>query len=505
MISTGSADGPFSRPQEYRDNILRSFLAAPHQWPGRSYVVVFPTKFCPVGCSHCYFASPKPGKSPAAPDTALSEQDVQVVLRFLAEADTELLQITGGGEPLLESARVLQLIEGSPSSRIDLNTSGAPLSSPSKAQDLIERMFAAVRARRCGGTVYFRLSVDEFHVQRIGTRAIDTVLGVFRRNYHRYARERFFLRFHTLFEDQTVPRLIARFGPEIGKVECAPLWRYHVPTRLHFIGDVDFEVTYGVRMLSDAEPRMTDHERVARAVDWFAVIRQPKPGLFLDSEGRPGLCLIIHEDGSVELWNTTPTDTVQNIRTHRFHEVRRSIMTDVIQVAAMEKTLLHVDSILEEVNPLALRRARAIGSADSYSRRSLVEARDRLYVSLRLLQGYIAEGMGSRIDMQSLDPVVRDALQLSPAELRHLHFQSRHDIVEEHLRDSNVTARQLARLYRSVELGHYTVEPGEMRERVRVSSRLTQAVKAEFLELARAASAPPELQGIPTSAGPDAC
>jgi hypothetical protein len=477
----GSVRDLFANPQRYRQNIIRCFRDQTARWSGPLYVVVFPTRFCPVGCAHCYFASPKPGDIPAGGDTILGQAQVRAVARFVRGGPTEMLQITGGGEPLLELESTLELIRTATSQRLDLNTSGVTLVSPRKAEEVIGQLFTAHRASRCGAPFNFRLSFDEFHREKMGTRAITNVISVFRKRHTQYRDAGFNLRLHSLLDgDTAVPDLLSSMAPDMAQVEHGHPYGvpYSVPTRVWFSDGSGFDITYAGQMYADLRPNLHDVEKTEKNVKRFDLLRMRNPGLFVGSSGSPGLCLVIHEDGVVELWNTTPKDTLCNIRTHGVDEVRRSVLTDPIQVATLEKTNLYINDLIDEVNPLANRRAKATGSATLFNKLALGEARDRLYVSLRILQDYLAEGLEDRVDMENLAPDVKAALRLSPAELQRLYAESGFDIVAETLADPAVTAQGLRDLLDCVERGLYAVKKEEVMGRIRGAPHLPDAVKS---------------------------
>jgi hypothetical protein len=233
-------------------------------------------------------------------------------------------------------------------------------------------------------------------------------------------------------------------------------------------------------MLANAKPDMSRISEIDRAVQVYDRLTMPKPGLYLNSDGRKGLCFIIHEDGSVELWNTALSDNMPNVRTHTFTEVKNSVFSDVIQVAALENGYPYIHSLLKEVNPLAIRRAKAIGSAANFNVNAFAEAKDRLYVSMRVIQDFLAAGRVDAVEVRRLDPIVQSAILLSQQELKNLYTKSNHGIVDQYLDDPKVTVQKLVQLYHLFELGHYGASPDAMVEKVRTSDTLAESAKAQF-------------------------
>lgn len=481
--SRGAFEQLFACPQRYRDNILRTYQFDQGGWGGQSYVVVYPTKFCPVGCEHCYFASPKPTNKSA--DSRLNGDDARIISSFLDQANTEFLQITGAGEPLLELNTVLNLIRKSHAKRIDIHTSAVIFNSIIKATEVLEKLFAAFQFSRNDGRLTFRISIDEFHIAKINDKATKNAIAAFRQNYAKYTEAGFYIKLHSLVEDDSISQLLAQFKSETTKIDYESKNEYGtsfsnpLPTKVTFQDRSVIHVDYAHRMLANATPDMNRVSEVEKAVQVYDRLTMPKPGLFLNQDGQKGLCFIIHEDGNVELWNTALCDNMPNVRTHSFKEVKNSVFSDVIQVAALENGYPYVHSLLKEVNPLAIRRAKAIGSAANFNVNTFVEAKDRLYVSIRVIQDFLAAG---RVDAETrlLDPIIQSAIELPQQNLKNLYFESNYGIIDQYLDDPNVTVQNLVQLYKQFELGHFGASSDTLVDKIRTSGTVDESTKAQF-------------------------
>lgn len=462
----------FLKPQFFRDDILANLLLPRTGWRGRSYVVVFPTKYCPVACKHCYFASSMPGRNDEG--GSLGAADIERVKQFVFDADTELLQITGGGEPLLQMQSVLELIGQGRARRMLLNTSGLFASSPTRAADTIERIFSAFAVNPYCGKFIFRLSVDEFHLETVKPAKLLNVVSHFRRNFQRYEAANFTLKLHTLAGDRAVEWLLQPLADEVLRLE---------PTEVVFHDGTACAIGHAPRMMSQARPDLFNLEETRHALDVFDEVRDPTPGAFIDDNLDLGLCFLIHEDGDVELWNTAPADNVANVRSHDFAAVRHSVLGDVIQLGALDHTAPYIEALVAEVDPLSLRRAKSIGSATFLNRRMFAEARLRLYVSLRVIQDYLADGSLGQAQLEQLQADTRAALRLPGEQLRRLYRESGFDIVEQQLNQPDPSPSELIDLYQRLKLGHFDVAPTAMVERVRGATTLREQVRRDFLAM----------------------
>lgn len=477
-----AVDNPFMDPQRYRNDIRRNVRFSQRDWNGECYMTISPTRYCPVGCDHCYFASPKPGRV-ADPNSHLSGGDIEILRGLLDQAPAELLQITGGGEPLLELEKITELIRASKANRIDINTSSVTANTIDKAVEIIDGLFTAFVNRPGSGCFWYRLSVDEYHLQKIKDRAIKNTIAVFRRNHGRYYQAKFRLRLHSIIGDESIPQLLQQFGAEIRHIEYEEVFGTTLPTKVLFRDGAIIYADYSLRMYSDTMPNLHDTAQVAKAIAAYDRLRIPNPGKHVDRHNRNGLCFVTHEDTTIELWNTALPDNVPSIRTHNLQQIRDSVFGDVIQVASLDNTALYVESFLDEVNPLAVRRAKVIGSATLFNRRAFVQAKDRLYVSIRVIQDYIERAMLTSAATESLHATTRALLALPQEKLGALYFASSFDVLEQHLRDPGATCQQLWLLHRSLELGHHDIDPDAMIKRVRSAETLAPEVKCEFLHL----------------------
>ncbi|MBX3726184.1 MAG: hypothetical protein KF823_09725 [Xanthomonadales bacterium] len=477
---------PFDTPQLARDNITGAFQFSINQWSGRPYVVVIPTRYCPVGCAHCYFASPKPGRSPEA-GSILAVTDVQLLTRFLNDANVGLLQLSGGGEPLLELESVCELLAHTRAYRAAITTSAVMAKTDAKATQLLDQLCAAFASSPSEGELIFRLSVDEFHTERIRDTAVQSVIQAFRAGYPRYRDQSMRLKLHSIMGDKSIDKLLDQLADEVADVQSEVVFGEERPTRIVLKDRSEILADYSLRMYADTLPDLNDTAANQRAVAAYEALRIPTPAQYIDEDGNPALCLIVQETGEVELWNTTPPDRQVTLRTHDYIAARKAYSSDIIQVAALQRGARFVEEILSEVNPRAVTRAKVIGSAISFNKNMLVQGKDRLYVTVRLVQEYLVEGRLTSDDLKSLDSISIELVGAPVARLQDMYRSASSDILSETLDRPDLHLKHLVDLFKQVRRGHFAVDEEEMVTRVHRAA-IADETKAAFIQSVQVAA-----------------
>src|SRR3990167_1578605 len=116
----------FQTPNKYRKFILDSknlVSSNGEAYSGKSFICLFLTRFCGVGCPFCFFKSPPNKGTPDIRDS-FTEEGVDHFIQFANDANVGYLQISGGGEPFLKKRALLKCISEVNADRIMLVTSG---------------------------------------------------------------------------------------------------------------------------------------------------------------------------------------------------------------------------------------------------------------------------------------------------------------------------------------------------------------------------------------------
>lgn len=94
----------FNSPAVYRRVILEAPNLVRYDtkcYQGKSFICLFLTRFCGVGCPFCFFKSP-PNKGISDIRDSFTEEGVDKFIQFANEANVGYLQISGGGESFLK-------------------------------------------------------------------------------------------------------------------------------------------------------------------------------------------------------------------------------------------------------------------------------------------------------------------------------------------------------------------------------------------------------------------
>ncbi len=134
------------------------------------------TKYCSVGCGHCKYNAPLPHHSRKRDNMVLSEKQIAFCVDFTKESEINRIVITGGGEPTHELDGVCALIERADVSEVALYTAGQWGSESRECQEHLERFANSLSASKSEKTLQIRLSVDDFHAERIGVRPIARIV-----------------------------------------------------------------------------------------------------------------------------------------------------------------------------------------------------------------------------------------------------------------------------------------------------------------------------------------
>lgn len=471
----------FESPQKYRDLIReRINIPLPDALTKNAEFYVFPTKFCPVGCGHCYFASPRQGSKPLSSPFVLSDKALTNFTDLVARGGARQLTITGGGDPMLEPARVAYITRNSRAERFSMHTSGFWATNAKRTRELIDQVYRAFTQNGASG-FRFRISIDQHH-KKVPPKNLLNIVDTFSSNASTYKARGFGLAFHSIYGDPVIQNFAAslKSAGVAERVEYSKASHPDHPTKIVIKGGLEIEVDYSPLMPANPAPEMNDALKIEESVAQFDAGRAPYPALSANRSGEEKACMCVYENGTVELWNSGAPDNLANIYRHTPEEVLRSF-GDVIYNASVEKGAIYVESLINEVDPWSVKRAKAIASATLFNKNALAESKTRLYVSIRIIQDKIAEGTLASGVAEKLPSELRKLIASSRGDLQAFYRRSRQTIVEDTLAEPGVEVERLVDLYDAIKKGHYrgvTVE--RMKESVAADTRISPRAKKLF-------------------------
>ena len=475
--SASSAVNVFSSPQTYRQALIQEMSQPPRADLFRALnVYVFPTKFCPVGCAHCYFQSPRPDGRPGS--NAFTDETVSKLTDLFSAAGVGKLVVTGGGDPLMNRTATLRLLRESKATQLVLHTSGFWGTTPEAAERILSDIFTAFEENKQASQCTLRLSVDEFHAA-VPDHSLLNVIEAYLARTAEFSSRGFDLAIHTIEGDRRfrgfAADIAARHGGALRQTDSGAVESVELPN------GVRIAVTNAPLMPANAMPDMRDSARVDASVQAFDRGRVPHPAIVTTSDGDKKAVLVVHEDGASEIWNSGPPDHLPNINTlskEKFLEA----FGELIYSASMARGALYIESLTEEADPHAVRRAKSIASATYFNKNLLAEAGTRLYVSIRIIQDRLASGeLTWDGALNRLPPELQRAIRLPREDLVELLRQSERSIIDDYLEDPAMTVEKLAELESVLRLGHFSADVNALRRKVETASILSPAVKAAYL------------------------
>jgi len=495
-VAIATARRAFSNPQPLRDQILR-FLRisepATEDFKNRPTIYVFPTKLCPVGCSFCYFSSDMKGKRTR--ENAFDDEGVERFIRFTEDANPASIVVSGGGDPFVELEKLLRMIAGAKAHRIDLVTSGFWGRDYGKAQQIVEKVFAAAQKNPHKPQIRLRLSIDEYHRVKAPLEIHANMLQIFSepKNMNRYADGKFTVMFHSVRKDKALTDLEDILAKQSG---------IRVTSRGN-IDDVSSEMTLSNGLIipvrrvdvynSNTEIDLNDLNDAAVRKNFAAYTaknsyKATRPdgrvmmGMQRNVLGQDALDFLLSYDGLMEVWASSMPDHKSSLYDETYADFRHKALSDVITLAFLEKGMQYIRDIAYEVNPIAFDRALAVNIPDWFARIAFEEAKTRLYVTIRILQDYLAEGRVEKSEYDGWPENVKELVSLTESELAHFYEESDFNIVYQYLDSRDTTPKALIDLYQRIKLNHYDVTPEVAREIILASNKISVAAKLEFLQ-----------------------
>lgn len=439
---------PFEDPRAWRKRINNAVDIAPTvSFTRRGFICALITSRCHIGCEHCMFASNmSEGRSHI---NTMTPGRVQKLLKLVEDSNTGSLLVSGGGEGFLELKLMYQIIEGSTADVTWIVSSGFWANTMKNAHRIINNCYSAhVRGndRNPDRETIIRISLDKHHVDRIGNVKdpfgyIRRIIEIFERDYANSPR--FSLLLHSLKGEEVLVRSLAgELGALIKdnfniKYSDAKITDSAMLIRLP--SGFEFPVTFAKQLLSDIAVDLSNKELLAKRVNiWETdayVNEQDLTGLQVHDDGYGNDMLVVYDGRVAGGWQCEMPDVRINVDDHDYSEIMRRTITDPGVLATLEKGQRYRFRVLEEANPKACIRAKAVNIRDYTSPTLLEEDRDKLYYTIRAIQDYRKEGR-LKYNKAALTPDIHNIISATPAKLRDWYDESRHDIVVQ-FRESN--------------------------------------------------------------------
>lgn len=392
-----------------------------------SVAYFWPTKYCPIGCEHCMYASPKPRDIDKR--MILNSDAVDSFIQITHEAQLESLVVSGGGEPMLEVPTVLRLIENANYKYFEIITGAHWAASERLTKNTFAQVQNAISNRRnttgISPDFCFRVSIDNYHQAIVKLPWLVRMVDILREDAIRSPEDRQYpdirLFFRTLLiEDDTIDEFAKLLGAKLGGMNSYVRKLIFSDDKSHGIDSLNvfYKDMRFIGRARDADAlKLTEFDQY---FDSYAQAEQDvrlgmtylKPGS--KGEALNGINVFVTYDGTMMPYGGV-SDVTSNIYFESYDEFQARILKDVISRTLLFKGLDTVRRIAEEVDPNLIDRIRRKNWIASVADESLDTPEKRLYISLRLLQKQIATG---EVTIDDLPDYLRDLTGISPEQLK---------------------------------------------------------------------------------------
>lgn len=372
----------------------------------------------------------------------MTPERVQSLLKLVEESNTGYLLVSGGGEGFLELPLIYQIIEGSTADVTWIVSSGFWANTKRSTRHIINNCYAAhVRgnARNPDRETIIRISVDKHHIDRIGKSQdpfayIRRIIQIFEQDYAKSPR--FSLLLHAIKGEEN---LVKKLAKELSASIQNNFYMKHSDAKitesamlLHLPSGFELPVTFAKLLLSDISVDLRDKKLLAKRINiWETdayVNEQDRTGLQVHGGGYGNDMLVIYDGRVAGGWQCEMPDIPINVDDHDYTEIMRRTLSDPGVLATLEKGQRYRFKIIEEVDPKACTRAKAVNVRDYTSPTLLEEDRDKLYYTIRAIQDYREEGR-LKYNEKTVMPEILSIINAMPEQLRDWHHESNYDIV----------------------------------------------------------------------------
>ena len=395
----------FENPQLHRNKILSNKLISGNMddFSGKSFICVSLTRFCPVGCSFCFFKSAPVFKKPSLEDH-MTEKGVKKFIQFANQVNLGYLLVSGGGEPMIEKNSILQIVEEVDSERIVLVTSANWAKNYEGAKKYINSIIKSINNRKTKTLVTIRVSVDTEHCRTVTLSPIKNLIKLF---YNNDLMRCIDLQIHSIENDESLNELIYALKHEYKQVKKNRVKKKRisdgksvvkiVPKQdILMIDHLKVPIGYAKVFFSDLKIDLNDKLIVLRNTEVYQKdLIESEDGnssIVTNKLGQPGLDFWVNYNGNVATWGNQYLDNLFNIYIDSAEDIILGTLSDPAALSFIEKGAAYRDKIVSEANISAIARSKSVNIRDYTGALIFDEARTRLYYTIRVLQDYIKEG-----------------------------------------------------------------------------------------------------------------
>jgi len=315
------------------------------------------------------------------------------------------LLVSGGGDPFTELPSLYQIVEEVDSDTIVLITSVFWARAPTTLKRTMDGLLEAIKKRKKKSKIVLRLSLDKGHFDKLTFQPFINLIKDFQER--RIDPSILELQIHTMFNDSTVDKLLENFSVIKKETEVVdnvqqiieakasseekdqPIKVSSRKLKVTLENNFSFTIGYAKYFYADPKVDLNNKEAVERGVAVFDKDmrdnQKGNPSVVFSPGGKKGLDFVISYDGWAFIWAADSPDRKYSIYTEDYQDIVSKTFSDITSLAVIEKGLAYRENIINEVNPKAVIRTKAINIRDFIGSYINEEAKTRFDVG-RLLR-----------------------------------------------------------------------------------------------------------------------
>ncbi len=465
---------PFMNPGYYRRLMLQYNLVRydTREYTGKSFMCVFFTRFCGVGCPFCFFKS-APARSEITVADQFNEEGIDKFIKFCNEANLGYILISGGGEPLTQKRAVLRTIAEVETNRIVLVTSGNWAMNKEAARRYLGEIEEAIKARKSPCKVTVRVSVSAGHAIKLGINPAYNLIQLFESEYSDHPYLKF--QIHGFENDPMLPKVLdlfpghqATYSSDSRASDDEDVIKI-IPQKMYVRLQSGYEFIVGISKIfgSDLRPNLHKVENLQDTIKIFErdleESEDNNSAVLYNTNGEKGLDWSLNYNGNICLWQNQVNDNQWNIYEDDFSTVLNETFRDPITLSYIENGCKYRDTIVSEVSPRSVVRLKSISLRDYSGTVIFEEEKTRLYYAIRVLQNYYKAGRVIEEQFDELPEELQELIKEDVSLVKELYHQAVYTIVDQYklrMFDS-VEWRDLLEL---IKLGHYDLTAEQIQE-----------------------------------------
>ncbi len=461
----------FDTPSTYMKEIITKIRIDEDKiktFKGKTMAFVFFTKFCDVQCSHCFFRSDNEGFEVPREQYEFSKEGFEKFITFINCSNNGYLSILGGGEPFKRFDYIKETIRRVKTDRIVIVTSGMWGADAEVCRRMIEEMYQALFQRETETKLVLRISLDKWHIAKIGIHCIFHIIDVFKNFF--VDKENFELQLHTLTGDHSIDKILEHYSgciktkgkkyvsdnEEIFKIG---LYRY----ALQFPDG--YKIDVGVAQIFHSNLKVNLKRTSSKQLEELITLfdndmkynSYSNPSLVRNKNNEWGLDFLISYNGNIATWGNEQLYGLNNLYTDTYQEIVSNIYTNIISYSLLDKGYFYRTQIIQEVNPLAVLRSKAIHIRDYAGASILEENHTVLYYAIRVIQDYIKEKVISVEELSGLSTELQTAIKTKKGILKKRYQTSSYSIIKQYMEKGDFEETEWRDLFNLIYFGHYAV------------------------------------------------